>query len=514
MPTRTLKTLCLASVVAACAGAAAAQSPSAPDLSARIPSVIPKVEEEVARGMRLFDIPGVAVGIISGDKLVYGKGFGVRSKGGKEPVDTKTVFQIGSATKAFLAATLAISVDKGAFQWDSRVVDLEPTFQLKDPWTTREFRVFDLIAQRSSLPPYVNDVLTALGYDEPQIVRSLRYAEPISSFRSAFSYTNVTHLLAGRMVARQRGVADWNALVAKDILGPLGMKDTSWTAETISAAPNHAMGNRWTPKGSVEIPFDSSFPYLLGPAGNLNSNVEDASRWLRLQLGNGTFEGNRIVSPENLAATRVARVGVTDTMSYAQGWALTQTPHGRVIWHNGGTSGFGTHMGFLPDYGVGVVVLSSLENQGFADALAMTLYDTLIGNPPTDHVKIAFDRAQANAASTDKRFTRPANAAASPDLAGLAGTYGSDMFGDTLVERKDDGLLLTLKDTGAKLTLQPFDGSIFLVHLVGEGKFAPVAAMGGDAPLGFMDFQADANGKLATMTWLYDDTQSYPFKRK
>ena len=116
--------------------------------------------------MKAFDVPGVAVGIVNGDKLVYGKGFGVRSKNGGAPVDTKTVFQIGSTTKAFLATAIGIMVDRGKLRWDDRIVDLYPDFQLMDPWVTREFRLFDLLAQRSGLPPYVNDVFGMLGADE------------------------------------------------------------------------------------------------------------------------------------------------------------------------------------------------------------------------------------------------------------------------------------------------------------------------------------------------------------
>ena len=104
-------------------------------------------------GNERFDVPGLAIGIVAGDKLVYSKGFGVRSKSGGVPVDRRTIFQIGSTTKAFLAATEAIMVDRGKLRWDDRVVDLDPDFQLKDPWVTREFRVFDLLAQRSGLPP-------------------------------------------------------------------------------------------------------------------------------------------------------------------------------------------------------------------------------------------------------------------------------------------------------------------------------------------------------------------------
>ena len=150
----------------------------------RVHTLIPELEAYIASGMKRFDTPGLAIGIVAGDKLIYAKGFGVRSKAGGAPVDTRTVFQIGSNTKAFLTTTMAIMVDRGKLRWDDRVVDLDPEFQLKDPWVTREFRVFDLTAQRSGLPPYANDALVVFGFNEPALIRSLRHVEPVSSFRS------------------------------------------------------------------------------------------------------------------------------------------------------------------------------------------------------------------------------------------------------------------------------------------------------------------------------------------
>ncbi|MGF9761733.1 serine hydrolase domain-containing protein, partial [Microvirga sp. 0TCS3.31] len=129
-------------------GARAAEpSEAGPALEARIETLIPEIETYTAGGMKAFNAPGLALGIVANGRLVYGKGFGVRSKSGGEPVDTRTIFQIGSTTKAFLATTLAIMVDRGKLRWDDRVVDLDPDFQLKDPWVTREFRVFDLLSQ-------------------------------------------------------------------------------------------------------------------------------------------------------------------------------------------------------------------------------------------------------------------------------------------------------------------------------------------------------------------------------
>src|SRR5437867_7471303 len=222
--------------------AAKAEEPSQTKatIEGRVQELIPEIDAYITSGMKGFDIPGLAIGIVANNRLIYAKGFGVRSKSNGLPVDTRTVFQIGSTAKAFLTTTMAIMVDRGKLRWDDRVVDLEPEFQLKDPWVTREFRVFDLAAQRSGLPPYVNDLLFSLDFDEAALIRSLRHVEPVTSFRTTFAYTNITHLVAGSIVAKAAGAADWNAVLRQELLEPLGMKDSSTTAEAIEAAANHA----------------------------------------------------------------------------------------------------------------------------------------------------------------------------------------------------------------------------------------------------------------------------------
>jgi hypothetical protein len=80
-------------------------------------------------------------------------------------------------------------VDRGKFRWDQRVVDLDPDWQLKDPWVTQEFRMFDLLAQRSGLPSYVNDMLSFFGLDEVGLIR--QFYQWVTAFRIGVSPARV-----------------------------------------------------------------------------------------------------------------------------------------------------------------------------------------------------------------------------------------------------------------------------------------------------------------------------------
>ena len=479
----------------------------------RVLAQIPEIESYIAGGMKRFDIPGLAVGIVAGDKLVYAKGFGVRSKSGGLPVDARTVFQIGSTTKAFLAATEAIMVDRGKLRWDDRVVDLEPEFQLKDPWVTREFRVFDLLAQRSSLPALVNDILAMYDFDDVALIRSLRDVDPVSSFRTTFAYTNITHLLASRIVAKAAAVSDWNTVLQQELLDPLGMKDSSYTVEAIETATNHANGHRWTPDGSIEAPFTPIFPYHLDGAGDINSNVEDMARWIRLQLGNGTFEGRRIVSPETLAYTRRPMVAASDQASYAQGWFLYPTPGGNILWHDGDTLIFGSFVGLVPDRSVGVVILTNTTDNNSQKALGMWILDRILGNPEVDYLTKFLDVAKADFEAKAKLFAKPANPRPFPPLAPLAGKFVNPSFGSAEIEVQGDELVMNIRATGAQLKLEPWDGSVFTASLMPTGRFGPIVDLGYKTK-SFAQFQMGKDGKLDLLHLSTEDGQPYEFVRE
>src|SRR5215471_5975834 len=498
--------------IAAQTVAAAETTSSENSIEQRIQALVPSLEEYVSANMKSFDVPGVAIGIVAGNKLVYANGFGVRSKGGAA-VDTQTLFQIGSATKAFLATTMAVAVDQGKLHWDDRIIDLDPDFQMRDPWVTREFRVFDLMAQRSGLPPYANDFLGILGLDRSAQIRSWRYVDPVSSFRTTFAYTNITQVLAGRIVARAEGAADWNAVLQSEILDPLGMRDNTYSAAAMTASANHAVGHRYTVDGSVEVPFEQLHPYDMDGAGDINSNIEDMAKWISLQLAGGTLDGRRMVSPENLAYARTPKVAMSDKAFYALGWVVQQTPNGDIVWHNGGTLGFGAMVALQLDRNLGVIVLSNQSNVGMPDALGLWALDRLLGNPMVDHEALTLAKAKATYTDDVKQFARPADPQPSPPLAPLAGNFANPAFGKAALRMDGGTAALEIAASGAKLRLDPWNGAVYTATLVPEGKFAAMAANLGPLPIAFAQFQNDKDGKPTTLRLtLFLDGQAYDFK--
>jgi CubicO group peptidase (beta-lactamase class C family) len=478
---------------------ASAQQPT----QASIEALLPDFEKQVAEGMKAFSVPGVAVGIVHDDRLIYAKGFGARELGKPEQVTPETIFQIGSTTKAFFATTLAQAVDAGRLGWSDPVIDHIPDFQLADPWVTRDFRVLDLAAQRSGLTPYVNDALTMLGYDKQTLIRSLRVAPQLGMFRSDFRYLNIPHVVGGEIVAKVNGAPSWFDSLQKSLLAPLGMGATTATAEAIAAASNHAQGHRLADK-PIAVPFHLSFPYTMGPAGALNSNIPDMARWLRLQLGRGQFEGKVLVSEDNLDVTWTPRVAMSERSSYAVGWVATATPRGRIIWHNGGTSGFGAHTGFLPDGKTGIVILTNLDNGGMPDSLAMWFYDRVLGNPTVDNIALGAAALKTRREAAQTEAAGFVSGPLSPLAATFAGSYASPILGDATVALSEGKLGLTLEKTEAQLLLEPNkdDPYLFQARLAPTGAFIAPAEMSGSEAFVRLRFEIDAAGKIALMRWL------------
>lgn len=456
----------------ALAAAAAFSVPArAEDAPSRVSAILPDLVTILDQGMSPWQVPGVAVGVVAGGDVLLARGLGVRRAGGPDAVDANTIFQIGSTTKAFAATTEAILVDQGKLGWMDRVVDHDPHFRMFDPWVTQEFRIIDLLSQRSGLRPYVLDSFWMLGYSAEDLVTALRHVPPVSSFRAQFGYQNITQQVAGRIVARLVGVPRWQDALAKLILEPLGMSSTSTSAAALLAAPNHATGHVLFADKLTPVPPIEAFPYAPGPAGGMNSSVDDMTRWLRLQIGRGTFGGTRLLGAHALESTWKPRVDLDPKdgfpsvwQGYASGWLVRQTAGGVAIWHNGGTAAFKTHVGFVPALGVGIVILTNESSNELADTTGFWFYDRLLGNPPVDYGAEVLPRIRKAGEKAAAEGRPPATPASPGPDRDYVGSYRSDLAGAAEVGSTGGGqLTLAFKRPGTRFGLRPWSGDVFVL---------------------------------------------------
>jgi CubicO group peptidase (beta-lactamase class C family) len=444
--------------------------------------------------------PGMAIAVVKDDKVVMAKGYGVRELGKPDKVDENTLFAIASNTKAFTTASLAILVDEGKINWNDKVSKYLPEFQLYDPWVTNELTIRDIVSHRVGLDTFSGDLLWYdTTYSTDEMLRRVRFLKPVSSFRSRYGYQNLMYIAAGRIVEKVSG-KPWAEFVRERILTPLGMNRTTTSVRDMKdnfAMPHNESGGklRALPVGFLDNAIG---------AVRLNSSVADLSKWIRLQLGRGTFEGTKIFSeaqswqmwsPNTLQPISEAASKNNPTRhfsAYAMGWGTYDYYGRKIINHSGGLDGMLSYTVLIPEEKVGFVILTNNESPSFQVMMAK-MRDIFVDAPKRDWNAEAIKQAADNKASDladakkmdDARVTDTKPTLA---LAAYVGTYTSQMYGDVTVAEESGKLVMRLVPAPnfvADLSHWHYD--TFQIHWRPSVNY--------NFPRGFVTFTIDGKGK-------------------
>ena len=384
----------------------------------KMDGALAKLPAVVRQALRRTGIPGVAVAVVWRDQVVFVQGFGVREEGKTPRVTPDTVFQLASVSKPLASTVVAAGVGQKKLAWDDPVVKYTPTFALGDPYVTQNVTVADLMSHRSGLPGNAGDYLQYVGYDRDYILSRLRL-EPLSAFRSSYAYTNFG-FAAGAFAAATAAGADWADLADQVLYQPLGMTATSSRFADYEKADNKApthvqIGGDWVAKYT----FDDD---AASPAGGVSSTARDFTKWMRLQLANGSFDGKQVIDADALARTHLPATVVSPppapagrTSFYGLGWDVGYDALGRATWNHSGDfwSGAGTTVSLLPTEQLGIAVLTNASAVGAAEAIAYHFLDlATYGKPTVDwFAYVAKLFASLDAPTGPDYATAPANAA-------------------------------------------------------------------------------------------------------
>ena len=436
--------------------------------------VLSDLEAFAAETRRAEGVPGMAYAVVKDDVVASSKAFGERKLGSGAPVTASTLFEIGSMSKAFTAALLGMAVDEGLISWDTRVVDVLPGFRMHDPWVTGEMRIADLVSQRSGMPPYSLDWMALIGFGRAEIRQALAHVEPVSSFRNTFGYVNTLWLVAAEVVEKVTG-RSWEDAVSLRVFGPLGMRETTVDPGVVGMAGDAATGHlRQADRRLAPIPPDWPFRGWLetyGPAGSIRSTVLDMSRWARLHLARGTFQGEPLLArgtADLLHAPRTlafVRDGVD--ASYAMGWISESHRTGRIVWHGGGTSGQHSVVALYPEANAALVVLTNSPDNQVPERMMARLFNLLF-TPPGASPTL---RLRPLAGQETLPGFRLAAAPKPPllrslpslSLARYVGVYENPVYGRFEVTEKGGGLVMTMGPWRIEGVLRHYSGNVWVL---------------------------------------------------
>jgi len=448
------RAIVLLATVALWLSSALAQTPAPASKSAA------DFDDIVTKALAEFQIPGASVAVVQDGKIIYAKGFGYRDVEKKLPVTPDTLFAIGSISKSFTSLIFGTQNDEGKVDWDKPVRDYVPAFKLNDPIATDHATAKDLLSHRTGLPGH-DVVWYTSDFSREDLFHRVQYLKPNKEFRYGYQYCNLMIMTMG-YVEGQVAHTTWEDLVRTRIFQPLGMTTSNFSVADSQKTPDFAQPYSMKKDVVTKVPFKNID--AIGPAGSINSSANEMAHYAVFHLGDGTYNGKRVVSQGNL---KLVHTGVTamgplpeffstnglGPMTYAMGWVDTTFRGHHMVWHNGGIDGFHSLLTMLPEDKVAVVVLTNLDNHMGLEPMAFSIFDRLLGlssEPWIDRYKALSDKAKKAEQEAEKKkvpAAKPTTPASHP-MADFAGDYVNAGYGTVKIAVSGENLTLTLNQMG------------------------------------------------------------------
>jgi len=428
---------------------------------------IQNIRDFIREKLSEWHTPGLAVAIVQNGEVILSEGFGYRDLEGQLPVTTETLFPIASISKSFTTTVMGLLVEEGKLNWDQPVRSYLPEFAMHEATATERVTPRDLVCHRTGLPSSILALLNQ-DSDRAEYVKRVKHMLPVHDFRSNFEYQNVTFTVAGHLAGEAAGTT-WEELVQERIFKPLGMKDSCLTIAELKKSKNHALPYDYQQEQGITR-TDYMNCERMGPAAGINSTLEDMTQWLLLQLNRGKVGEQQVVAETSLNELYTPQMTIKAPLfwserykeipstQYGLGW-FVEPYHGyKRIQHGGNLSGFTTWMSFLPDEGLGIVILANRTWSQVPMILEGYIYDLLLDKPITDwNARAATMNLYKTFADFDQQLlpTRKIDTTTTHPLEELAGGYESLAHG---------ALQVHLANGELRLQVGGYEASLHHVH--------------------------------------------------
>jgi CubicO group peptidase (beta-lactamase class C family) len=407
-------------------------------------------DDLVAKGLKAHRCPGVGIAVVKDGKVVLAKGYGVLEMGKTDPVTENSLFAIGSVSKSFTAAALAILVDEKKIAWGDPLVKHLKGFRLPDPYLTQETTLRDVLCHRVGIGR--NELIWyGSPFDREQVLEKLAGTKPAAKFRTAFLYNNILYMAAGQVIPAVTG-EEWDDFVSDRLFDPLGMTRANTSVKCLQNYKDVATPHEKV-KG-VTTPVAWKDADNIGPAGSINASAADMAKYVLFQLANGKAGDKRLIKkdvfevmhrPTNLMPGKPLFSPDSHSHTYGFGWMLSDYRGKDVVEHGGNIDGMTAQVGMLPDEHLGVVVLANLGGSLLPSALMYDLFDRFLGDATANRAvttgplmglsELGVKYGAEPSESTRVKGTKP-----SVELRKYAGSYADELHAPFVVTFKDDKL--------------------------------------------------------------------------
>jgi CubicO group peptidase (beta-lactamase class C family) len=416
---------------------------------AQEPDITKKLEgfdSYMEQTLKDWNTPGLGVGIVVNDKLVFAKGYGYRDYEKKLPFTPKTLSQIASNSKLFTAVAAGMLVEEGKLTWDKPVRDSVPAVQFYNDQLNNNITLRDMLSHRTGVTRH-DLIWFKSPFTRKELFDRLKYLEPQEPMRETFLYNNLMFAAVGYIIEQKSGKT-WEQFVRERIFTPLDMNSTTYSISDMTQHPDHGVPFR-EKRDSFElykIPFYEDTEGV-APAGAIISNIDELSHWLIALMNDGKYNGKQVLPANVLKATMQPAIGLPNTLGEALGyWELlnpaygmgrqTVSYRGRLLtFHGGDLPGFHSQVSFMPNDKIGVIVFVIGDHSApLYNIVSYNIYERLLGMDQTPWSQRRLQQRLANKkASTEARAKagadRVLNTKPSHPLASYAAQYENPAYG-------------------------------------------------------------------------------------
>jgi CubicO group peptidase (beta-lactamase class C family) len=363
-------------------------------LRAQEPSIEKRLEgfdAYMAQVLKDWNVPGIGVGIVVKDKLVFSKGYGYRDYGKKIPFTANTTQPIASNTKLFTAIAAGLLVDEGKLDWDKPIRQYVPGIKFYNDDLDRTVTIRDMLSHRTGITRH-DSIWYKSDFTQKDLFERLKYLEPSQPPRSVFLYNNMMYSGSGYAVELLSG-KPWETFVRDRILTPLGMTSTTFSIDAMlkTAEPGVPYTERRDTTELYQIPYYSD-AIGVAPAGAINSNIVDVSKWLIALMNDGQVGGKQVLPKAVIKQTLAPSIALPNTTLEVRGWGeLLNAAYGMGRWtasyrghliayHGGDLPGFHSQVSTMPYDGIGVIVMVIGNHAApLYNIVSYNVYERLLG---------------------------------------------------------------------------------------------------------------------------------------
>lgn len=337
-------------------------------------------------------VAGFAVAVTEGDKIIYSKGFGYRDVEGKKPVTPNTLFAIGSSSKAFTSALLGLLEKDGKLSLDGKATTYLPQLRFFNDNMNSQITVRDMMCHRTGLSRYDYSWYLFNTPNRDSILQRVKYMEPNAGLREKWQYNNYMFLAQG-MIAEKITGKTWEQNIKEKFFIPLEMTRSNTSIYDMQKDADASLPYTLE-KDSIIKKMDYYDISGMGPAGSINSSVNEMAHWLQLWTSGGRYHGKEILPPSYIEQAATAQMVMGGGLpgefkdiysaSYGLGWMISSYRGHYLVEHGGNIDGFSANAAFFPSDDIGIVVLSNQNVSAVPGLVRNTIADRILNLNKTD----------------------------------------------------------------------------------------------------------------------------------